>query len=342
MQKINNLESLRGIAALIVALYHLPALSFYHIESGWLGVYFFFSLSGFVIALNYFEKIKDWNSLINFKKKRLLRLYPVYIFVLLLVLLIQTGKFFLVDLLEISYEQKAFQPSEWFTKLDFLQHIFLAQSVTNLGYHLSWNAAAWTISAEFYTYLIFSLIILSIKNNKIIFSIIVIVYTIFFDLIATYLKAYVNFLFLDCLRYFLLGSLMYIVFKKIKFKVNDFLVITILSLLVFFHNIFPNYIIYPLIVLIISTQKKENYIYKFLNQKYLVYFGTISYSFYMIHQVLFYILNQFLKLMNINFYSGIYQYSFILDTTLTITYIVIGIVVSIIMYKFIENKIRVR
>ena len=202
MQKINNLESLRGIAALIVALYHLPALSFYHIESGWLGVYFFFSLSGFVIALNYFEKIKDWNSLINFKKKRLLRLYPVYIFVLLLVLLIQTGKFFLVDLLEISYEQKAFQPSEWFTKLDFLQHIFLAQSVTNLGYHLSWNAAAWTISAEFYTYLIFSLIILSIKNNKIIFSIIVIVYTIFFDLIATYLKAYVNFLFLDCLRYF--------------------------------------------------------------------------------------------------------------------------------------------
>lgn len=135
---------------------------------------------------------------------------------------------------------------------------------------------------------------------------------------------------------------MYIVFKKIKFKVNDFLVITIFSLLVFFHNIFPNYIIYPLIVLIISTQKKENYIYKFLNQKYLVYFGAISYSFYMIHQVLFYILNQFLKLMNINFYSGIDQYSFILDTTLTIIYIVIGIVVSIIMYKFIENKIRVR
>ena len=36
-------------------------------------------------------------------------------------MLIQTGKIFLVDLLGISYEQKAFQPSEWYSKLDFVQ-----------------------------------------------------------------------------------------------------------------------------------------------------------------------------------------------------------------------------
>ncbi|WP_440678957.1 acyltransferase family protein [Candidatus Pelagibacter sp. HIMB1611] len=342
MNKINNLESLRGIAALIVALFHLPALSFYHIESGWLGVYFFFSLSGFVIALNYFEKIKDWNSLINFKKKRFFRLYPVHIFVLILVLLIQIGKIFLVDLLGISYEQKAFQPSEWFTKLDFFQHIFLTQSVTNMGYHLSWNAAAWTISTEFYTYLIFSLIILSVKNNEIVFSIIVILYVIFFDSVSHFLKPYVNFLLLDCLRYFLVGSLMYLIFKKIKFRINDFFVLSIISLIIYYNTILPNYIIYSSIVLLIATQKKENYIYKLLNQKYLVYFGTISYSFYMIHHVAFYILNQFLKIININFYTGITQYNFFLDTALTILYIVIGIVASILMYKFIENKIRIK
>tara|TARA_X000000950_G_C13875596_1_gene644712 strand:- start:204 stop:1232 length:1029 start_codon:yes stop_codon:yes gene_type:complete len=342
MNKINNLESLRGIAALVVALFHLPALSFYHIESGWLGVYFFFSLSGFVIALNYFEKIKDWNSFINFKKKRFFRLYPVHIFVLILVLLIQTGKIFLVDLLGVSYEQKAFQPSEWFTKLDFFQHIFLTQSVTNLGYHLSWNAAAWTISTEFYTYLIFSLIILSIKNNEIIFSIILILYVVFFDSVANFLKPYINFLLLDCLRYFLIGSLMYLIFKKIKFRINDFFVLSIFFLIIYFNFLFPNYIIYPLIVLIISIQKKENFIFKLLNQKYLVYFGTISYSFYMIHHVTFYIFNQFLKIMNINFYSGVAQYNFFLDTVLTVSYILLGVVASILMYKFIENKIRIK
>jgi len=342
MPKINNLESLRGIAALTVALYHIPGISFYHFKSGWLGVYFFFSLSGFVIALNYFEKIKDWNSFINFKKKRFFRLYPVHIFVLILVLLIQTGKIFLVDLLGISYEQKAFQPSEWYSKLDFFQHIFLTQAVTNLGYFLSWNSAAWSISTEFYTYLIFSLIILSIKNNEVIFFIIVALYIIFFDSVVSFLKVYINFLLLDCLRYFFVGSLTYIIFKKMKFKVNDFSVITILFLSFFFYDLFPNYIIYSLIILVISIQKKENYIYKFLNQKYLVYFGTISYSFYMMHQVIFYIFNQLLKLMNINFYSSTEQYNFILDTTLAALYIFIVTVISAIMYKFIENKIRIK
>jgi peptidoglycan/LPS O-acetylase OafA/YrhL len=132
--KLNILESSRGVAALFVALYHLPEISFYHISKGFFGVYFFFSLSGFVIALNYFGKIKNFKSLLNFLKKRFLRLYPLHIFFLFLVILIQISKLYLVDFLQINMSQKAFQPQEWFTKLDFIQHIFLIQSITNLGY----------------------------------------------------------------------------------------------------------------------------------------------------------------------------------------------------------------
>ena len=60
--KINSLETLRGIAALMVALYHYPSTSFLYFEDGFLAVYFFFSLSGFVITLNYFNKINKLSN----------------------------------------------------------------------------------------------------------------------------------------------------------------------------------------------------------------------------------------------------------------------------------------
>ena len=54
---ILSLETLRGLAALIVAFYHFPGESIFFVKEGFMAVYFFFSLSGFVIALNYFSKI---------------------------------------------------------------------------------------------------------------------------------------------------------------------------------------------------------------------------------------------------------------------------------------------
>jgi peptidoglycan/LPS O-acetylase OafA/YrhL len=340
--KINSLESLRGVAALSVVLYHLPAISFYHFSKGLFGVYFFFSLSGFVIALNYFDRIKNLKSFLNFEKKRFLRLYPLHILVLFLVLIIQISKLYLVDFLPIKYEQKAFQPQEWFTKLDFIQHIFLIQSVTNLGYPFSWNSAAWTISVEFYAYIIFALLIILIRNNQIAFSTIIIFFLFFFEIIFKFLKPFINFFFLDGLRYFLTGSLMFIIYRIIKFRFSDFFVILLLFFLIFFNKFLPNYIFYSLIILIISIQKENNYIYRLLNKNYFVYFGTISYSFYMIHFINFYLFNQILKLLNINFYSTADNYNIILDTVFTAIYLILTTLLSILIYKNVENRFRVK
>ena len=340
--KINSLESLRGVAALFVALYHLPSISFYHLSKGLLGVYFFFSLSGFVIALNYFGRIKNLKSFLNFEKKRFLRLYPLHIFVLFLVLIIQISKIYLVDFLPIKYEQKAFQPQEWFTKFDFIQHIFLTQSVTTLGYPLSWNGAAWTISVEFYAYIIFALLIILIRNNQIIFLTIIIIYLLFFEIIFKFLEPFINFLFLDGLRYFLTGSLMFIIYRIVKFRLSDFFVILLLFLIFFFNELLPNYILYSSIILIISIQKENNYTYRLLNKNYFVYFGTISYSFYMIHFINFYLFNQILKLLNINFYSTADNYNIILDTVFTAIYLILTTLLSILIYKNIEKRFRAK
>ena len=89
---ILSLEALRGLAALIVAFYHGPHGSILFIPQGHMAVYLFFSLSGFVIALNYFNKIDSFKSLVSFQKKRFFRLYPVHIFLIYPFLLLRCYK----------------------------------------------------------------------------------------------------------------------------------------------------------------------------------------------------------------------------------------------------------
>ena len=60
----------------------------------------------------------------------------------------------------------------------------------------------------------------------------------------------------------------------------------------------------------------------------------------MIHTVIYYLFNQFLKILNINFYSGKDEYNFALDTFLGFSYIFLSTISAIIIYKFIENKFR--
>ena len=122
--KINSLETLRGIAALMVALYHYPSTSFLYFEDGFLAVYFFFSLSGFVITLNYFNKINSFNDLIRFQTRRFFRLYPVHLLLLLIVLCIQFLKLIALKFFNLDSSSYAFSPVSIFSLTDFIQHIF--------------------------------------------------------------------------------------------------------------------------------------------------------------------------------------------------------------------------
>src|SRR6218665_3058891 len=79
-----QLESLRGLAALLVVFYHLPPwwIGYQNvplISNCYLMVDLFFVLSGFVIALNYEHKLKSWSQLGHFTRLRFVRLYPVHL-----------------------------------------------------------------------------------------------------------------------------------------------------------------------------------------------------------------------------------------------------------------------
>ena len=350
---IYSLETLRGLAALIVAFYHFPGESIFFIKQGFMAVYFFFSLSGFVIALNYFNKINNFKNLIYFQKKRFFRLYPIHIIVLFIVLGIQCLKYILIKLgLPAGSEAFGGSPAtgSWYTLKDFILQIFLLQAVIEYGYFLSWNGAAWTISAEFYTYFIFGLLVLITFRKLYIYIIISILYILFhneiFEFINSFFKIKLHYLLKDCLLFFLTGSLMYFVYEKIKFRLNDIIFLILLFMILFFQKYLTNYLLFSVILIFVALLKNDSFINKLLNNKSLVYMGTISYSFYMIHQVVLYCLIQVLKIFNLGYsfsseISGSTG-SIFFDSMITIIYIIISILVAIVMNKYIENKLRIR
>ncbi len=81
--KIEELESIRGLAALLIVFHHIPKwnpiLDTKIINNGYLMVELFFVLSGFVIFSAYANKIGDKRDLLRFQFLRFGRLYPVHL-----------------------------------------------------------------------------------------------------------------------------------------------------------------------------------------------------------------------------------------------------------------------
>lgn len=81
MKRYDYLDALRGIAALIVVIYHCFACSgsYQRLPFGGLAVDFFFFLSGFVVCHAYQTRLMTTMSFSDFCKARFLRLYPMII-----------------------------------------------------------------------------------------------------------------------------------------------------------------------------------------------------------------------------------------------------------------------
>jgi peptidoglycan/LPS O-acetylase OafA/YrhL len=78
--RFHLLDGLRGFAAILVVLYHLPPYlqKWFACPNAFLAVDFFFCLSGFIIAYSYENRILSGMRLGDFCLSRLIRLYPLY------------------------------------------------------------------------------------------------------------------------------------------------------------------------------------------------------------------------------------------------------------------------
>ena len=160
-KELPALTGLRGIAAVWVVLFHLyPTVSGYvgirgidhfpMIGAGFLGVDLFFILSGFIMCYVHaadFQKY-DFHEHMQFLKLRLSRIYPLHVFMMLVLLM---ATVVLPGFTE-SYRDERFSYDNFFYSL------FLVQN-WGFGFPNSWNIPAWSLSAEWLAYLAFPLII---------------------------------------------------------------------------------------------------------------------------------------------------------------------------------------
>jgi peptidoglycan/LPS O-acetylase OafA/YrhL len=154
--RLRALDGLRGLSALLVCLFHFPAAgpvaSSGLVRGGWLAVDFFFVLSGFVIAAGWGGRLNSPADLPRFLALRLARIWPLHIVMLLL--------FLGAELLGMALDgagimlRAPFGPGhgigDWWRSLFLLGAFGLTNGEV-------WNVPAWSIAAEFWSWVIFGL-----------------------------------------------------------------------------------------------------------------------------------------------------------------------------------------
>lgn len=155
VRRFHALDSLRGICAIAVVLYHthvVGSITEWRLFSNAdLFVEFFFVLSGFVMAHAYGSKRQL--DLSQFLVLRTFRLFPLHVFML--------AVFVGLEFLKYAAYQHGFSFNQTpFTGIyapsQILPNLLLLQSWTHLTENLSFNTASWSISIEYWTYMVFA------------------------------------------------------------------------------------------------------------------------------------------------------------------------------------------
>ncbi len=338
-KKIYELESLRGIFAFLIVIFHFPTDNILYNNSftknSFFAVDFFFVLSGFIISLNYEEKINNLSTLKNFFRKRFFRLYPLHFTFLIIFVFLELFKLFL----SINYQ---INPNNGFNDImDFIKNIFLIHGLSGT----SFNEPSWSISVEFFCYIIFGFFCLYAKK-LFLTPIIFIVFGAFLILID---PNHTSFSQLGrCVYSFFLGYYIYKLSKK-NFLINSkYLSLIIFILALYFISIEFEYkfLILPLFfsitILLIVKSDKSALLSKLLNVNFLKFLGKISYSLYLTHYLVAYLLRQILhfvfdfefsdNLLSLNYYFF----------PIILFYFFVVIILSNFTFNFIENKYRLK
>jgi peptidoglycan/LPS O-acetylase OafA/YrhL len=168
------LTSLRGIAAVLVVLFHAQifGLAPYFASAtllpvkGYIWVDFFFMLSGFVIAHSYGQRFVSGLSrrdLADYLTARFARIYPLHLVMLVAFLAIQLARSTIFgDVYPLANREGGFGPAD-FTMPSFFGNLFLVQALPFYA-DPSWNAPAWSISCEAAVYFVFPVLYLALAR----------------------------------------------------------------------------------------------------------------------------------------------------------------------------------
>jgi peptidoglycan/LPS O-acetylase OafA/YrhL len=160
---LSNLTPLRGIAALLTVIFHVdlfmggalvPPQFSLGLSRMYLMVDFFFILSGFILCYVYGKYFAESVSSTEFRKfsiARFARVYPLHLVTLVYILLlfVVSAKLGIPSNLIMQVDNNAFS---------FMTNILLLHSM-NLHNWFSWVHASWSISTEWWAYMIFPFLV---------------------------------------------------------------------------------------------------------------------------------------------------------------------------------------
>lgn len=340
---IDALTGLRGLAAWLVVLYHFrehtPAFlgdaMRQLVDGGYLAVDLFFILSGLVLYINYhhqFDQVRGRTAL-NFYIRRIARIYPLHLTVLLL---------FLVNPLAITLFSSTSDLGRYSPGY-FVLSLFLVQ---NWGFTpaVLWNIPAWSISTEFAAYLLFPLLVVAIKHGArrgawvpalALAGLLVAVAALFAGLGLPSLGEEISRVgVLRCVLEFSMGLVIgyYHVRdpRALARLAGASLVLLVLALVALaLAGGAADYLVAPLLftLLILSLLDERTVWSRCLASRPLLYLGEISYSTYMIH----YFVKDWVKFLSRD--VGLMQY---------VAYLLVVLVLSVCLYRWIERPFRTR
>lgn len=285
--KLEGIQILRGYAAMLVVVTHLwsagvisSALKFNRI--GGLGVDIFFVISGFIMCYSLRDRISS-NDSVEFLKKRVFRVYPIYLLVLTPFL--------------VQYLNQATTPVE---APMIIGNLLLSPSFSGGAEYRMLVGPAWTLTYELFFYILFAAAMFSSRSKDraiyIVIMMIVLMVTLvnFLGLKGARLQ-WSNFQYIigDTLLFnFVIGCLCYFVWRKYGHAVFSFwtalgvaLVLTVVSLGLSKLGL-PRVLSLGLpagaIVLVFLFAEFKN---RNLTRP-LLFLGSASYSIYLVHAVI--------------------------------------------------------
>ena len=338
---------MRGIAIILVILYH----NFNFIEYfnyGWLGVDLFFVLSGFLITNILLNSLSSENYFKNFYARRVLRIFPLYYFSLLLFLFIVPA--INPSLLEMSYYR---EHQVWFWT--YLQNWPLIIKSDESGIALNHY---WSLAIEEQYYLLWPLIILLLKKPKrilflcVLLLIIVIVARFYIWENKEDYPAYERAFLFTRIDGILIGSMLAAIYKiniHLLRKYFTFFLLTLTAVNYLFYlykqNQSPDFPVWGIagfttfslifaIVVYEAVMKENRVVNHILTNRVLRFLGKYSYGFYIFHWPVFLLVKPYTdkivgEIMSTNGYLAMFLSSLL--ATLA------GLLVSVASYHFFEK-----
>ncbi len=340
--KVYPLESLRGMAAIIVALFHYPTSSWLTsnplVRNGPLMVDLFFVLSGFVIAMNYLSRLDNWREALDFMRKRFWRLYPLHFITLILFVLVEFSKLVFEAKTGLVSTNPAFSVNN---AEAFANHLLLIQAI--YLDHLTFNGPSWSISAEFITYIVFAVLVLHARTYNAAAAAILVVAAGITLLVTDGMESDTDWALVRCGYSFFVGVLAFRLFNRTKTGGSQYLAIALIALsitTVYFAGLFPRVLIpwiFAAVIVQLARIPVESETSKLLSSAPLIYLGTISYSIYMTHTLVWWSVNQILRF---GFGRTWDTLTPGYGTLVVLTGIIVILVLSTWTYRMVENPFR--